>query len=146
MNRASERSWWSRHWVWAAPAGCLGCLFVCAGGVTLLGMALFGVVKSSYVYQESFQLISVSPTVQGAVGTPMKAKFFVTGTIEVTGSSGQADIAYDVSGPLGVGTVYAVASKSSGQWTFSKLEFKFEGTGFRIDVLEEAGLGLPRPE
>ena len=121
-------------------------MLVCAGGLALLGAALFGAFKSSHVYQESFQLISASPTLQGALGVPIKAKFFVTGSLELTGLSGQADIVYDVSGPWGTGTVDVVASQSAGKWNFSMLEVKLEGKGIRIDLFEESGLGPSRSE
>ena len=38
------------------------------------------------------------------------------------------------SGPKGKGTIYAVATKSAGEWTYSKLEVKIDSTGETIDL------------
>jgi hypothetical protein len=58
------------------------------------------------------------------------------GSISVSGSSGQADLAIPISGPIGKGTIYAVASKAAGQWTFSKLVVEIKATKERIDLIE----------
>ncbi len=52
------------------------------------------------------------------------------------GASGQADIAIPISGPKGKATIYAVATKSGGKWTYSKLTVQVVGGGDEIDLNE----------
>ncbi len=61
----------------------------------------------------------------------------VSGNINVSGPSGQADLSIPISGPDGKATIYAVATKSAGQWTFSTLVVEINGTMQRIDLLEQ---------
>ena len=48
-----------------------------------------------------------------------------------------------ISGPKGKGTIYFVASKFAGEWTFSKLIVEVEKTGERIDLIQEAAETSP---
>ena len=77
------------------------------------------------------------PAVEMALGTPIEEGLFVVGNINISGSSGQADLAIPISGPHGKGTIYAMAEKSAGQWTFSTLVVEIKTTGERIDLMEE---------
>jgi hypothetical protein len=52
----------------------------------------------------------------------------------VNGGSGDADLTIPISGPKGKGTIYAVATKSAGEWTYSKLVVKIDRTGDAIDL------------
>jgi hypothetical protein len=77
------------------------------------------------------------PVVETALGTPIEAGWFVMGNINISGSSGEADLAIPTSGPYDKATIYAVAEKSAGQWTFLTLVVKIKSTGDRIDLLQE---------
>ena len=48
-----------------------------------------------------------------------------------------------LSGPKGKGTLYFVASKFAGQWTFSKLMVEIASTGQRIDLVEDPATTSP---
>jgi hypothetical protein len=61
------------------------------------------------------------------------------GNINISGSSGEADLAIPISGPEDKGTIYAVAEKSAGRWIYSILEVEIKTTGERIDLLEQKG-------
>ncbi len=120
-----------------------GCLAVgCGGGlvlITLLTVAIFAfvmnVVKSSDAYKMAMEKAESNPAIVEAIGTPIEAGFFVTGSINTTGPSGNADVSVPLSGPKGEGTLYIVAQKSAGQWSFSTLEF--EGpAGDRVDLMK----------
>ena len=71
-----------------------------------------------------------------ALGTPIEEGLLVMGNINVTGSSGEADLAIPIAGPESEGTIYAVAEKSAGKWAYSILEVEVKTTGERIDLLE----------
>jgi hypothetical protein len=76
--------------------------------------------------------------VVNALGFPIKDGFFVSGKTNVSGSSGKADLTIPISGPKGKGTIYFVASKFAGEWTFSKLIVEVGKTGERIDLTDKA--------
>ncbi len=137
MVEQQQRSWWSRNWKWVLPVGCLTPVLVCGGCVAVILTAAFGTIKSSTPYQDSLAAVRNSPQAQAALGVPIEPGFLVTGEIEATGASGHADIGYSVSGPQGSGTVYAVADKSAGEWTFSTLVLELKETGERLDLLAQ---------
>jgi hypothetical protein len=61
----------------------------------------------------------------------------------VSGTSGQADMTVPISGPKGKGTIYFVATKFAGQWSFSKLMVEIGATGQRIDLIEDPATTSP---
>jgi hypothetical protein len=85
--------------------------------------------------------VRASAAVSAALGTPIKEGFFTSGSVNVSGPSGKAELAIPISGPKGSATVYVEAAKSMGQWSFSKLvvaiEGGEEGRNSRIDLLVE---------
>ena len=133
---AKQTSWWQRNWKWFVPVGCLGLLVLFTGFIALIVSVVFGILKSSEVYQVALDAARSEPAVEMALGTPIEEGLFVTGNINVSGSSGNADLAIPISGPEDEGTIYAVAEKSAGQWAFSILEVEIKTTGERIDLLE----------
>jgi hypothetical protein len=82
-------------------------------------------------------LAKTDPYVQEALGSPIEEGLLVMGNINVSGSSGHADLAIPVSGPQGSGTVYVVASKSAGRWTMLTLVVDIKATNERIDLLQD---------
>jgi hypothetical protein len=97
---------------------------------------VFTLMTSSDVYKEAVAVAKTHPAVVERIGSPIEEGLFITGNINVNGPSGAADIAIPISGPYGEATIYAVATKSAGQWTFSTLVMEVEDTKERIDLLE----------
>ena len=114
------------------PTGCLGLLLLAAGIVVVIVSIVFGALKSSDAYKTALAKAKADPRVVNALGSPIKDGFFVSGTTNVSGSSGHADLTIPISGPKGKGTIYFVASKFAGEWTFSKLMVEIKATGQRI--------------
>ena len=136
MNPQVPGSWWSRNWKWFVPTGCLGLLAAALGFVALIVTLVFGAMKSSDAYREALTRARASPAVQQALGTPIEDGLFMGGNIQVSGPSGHADISFPISGPKGKGTVYVVADKSAGQWTFSTLVAEIDATQERLNLLQ----------
>ena len=132
---ATESKLVGRNWKWFVPVGCLGLLTISIGFVSLIFFLVFSVMKSSDVYKEAISIAEAHPTVQEVIGTPLEEGTFVAGNLNTSGASGEADLAIPISGPNGKGTLYAVAEKSAGQWTFSTLVVEKKETGQRIDLL-----------
>ncbi len=135
MNRRPSQNWWGRNWKWFVPVGCLGMIVISIGFVTIIFFLVFSVIKSSDVYKEAIAIAEAHPSVQETIGTPLEEGTFVSGNLNTSGPSGEADLAIPVSGPNGKGTIYAVAEKSAGQWTFSTLAVEIKETGQRYDLL-----------
>jgi Cytochrome oxidase complex assembly protein 1 len=128
--------WWSRNWKWFVPTGCCLTPLVLGGAFfAFLVIVIFGAMKQSDAYKMAVARAKADQRVTNALGTPVEDGWFLWGSsTEVSGSSGEADLSIPISGPKGKGTIYAVATKSAGDWTFSKLNVKIESTGETIDL------------
>ena len=134
---APPRNWFQRNWKWLIPVGCLGLLLVPVGCVVGIAAITFGALKSSDVYQQSLERAKANPQVIEALGEPIDAGLLMSGSINVSGPSGEADVAIPIHGPNGKGTIYAVATKSAGTWTYSRLEVEIDGRAERIQLPRE---------
>jgi hypothetical protein len=112
-------------------------LLLVAGFVFVIVSIVFGAMKSSDAYKAALAKAKADPRVVTALGSPITDGFFVSGNTNVSGSSGHADLTVPISGPKGKGTIYFVASKFAGEWTFSKLMVEVAATGERIDLTEK---------
>ena len=119
MQSQDRGSWASRNWKWAIPVGCFGSLTI----FVVLGLGflslLFGVIKSSDVYKEAIKRVRSDRRVTEAIGEPITEGFWVGGNIETVNSTGNASIRIPINGSRSSGTIYAVAHKQAGSWTFS---------------------------
>lgn len=129
--------WWSRNWKWFVPTGCLTFLALIALFIVCITLFVFGVLKSTDVYKTALARAKNDQRVVAALGTPIKEGLVPSGKTNVEGSSGEADLAIPISGPKGKATIYAVATKSGGEWNFSKLSVAIEG-GETIDLVKSA--------
>ena len=127
--------WWSRNWKWFVPTGCCLTPLVLGGAfVAFLVLVVFGAMKQSDAYKMAVARAKSDPRVTSALGTPISEGWFLSGNTNVNGASGDADLTIPISGPKGKGTIYAVATKSAGDWTYSKLVVKIDSTGETIDL------------
>lgn len=136
LNPPPRKNWLSRNWKWFVPVGFLGVLVIIAGFVALIVSLIFGMMKSTDAYKDAMAKVKADPVVQSAIGTPIEESFFIMGSMHISGPSGQADLSIPISGPKGRGTIFIVAAKSAGQWTFSTLVVEIKDSGRRIDLLE----------
>ena len=130
------RSWWSRNWLWFVPTGCLGLLLLIALFVGGIVFFVFGVIKSSDVYKTAVAQAKANPRVTDALGTPISEGIVLSGSINTSGDTGNADLNIPVSGPKGKGTIFVTANKSGGIWYYSKMNVHVDGTGENIDINE----------
>jgi hypothetical protein len=118
-------------------------LLLAAGFVFVIVSIVFGAMKSSDAYRAALAKAKADPRVVNALGSPVTDGFFVSGKTDVSGSSGHADMTVPISGPKGKGTIYFVASKFAGEWTFSRLMVEIAKTGQRIDLIEDPPTTAP---
>lgn len=118
-------------------------LLLMVGFVFAIMSLVFGVMKSSDAYKMALAKAKADPRVMAALGSPIDDGLFVWGSSNVSGTSGQADLTIPISGPKGKGTIYFVASKFAGEWTFSKLMVEIADTKQRIDLIEDPPTAAP---
>ena len=128
---AEDESWWSRNWKRAVPLGCLAILLLLAGLVA--GIMAF--IRSVGPVEEALALASANCAVEAALGLPLDAGWTVSGSVNVSGPTGDAAMSFPVEGSRAPGRLHAVAYKETGRWEFQALQLEVEGSGERIDVL-----------
>jgi len=130
------KNWLQRHWLLAIIGGCCVLMLLFAGFIAALLIVVEGAIKKSDAYTQALAQARSNPLVIEKFGRPLQPGWFISGNIQVSGPSGNADISIPISGPKAKGTIYAVAKKSAGKWYFDKLEVESEGEQNRINLLQ----------
>jgi len=116
-------------------------MWLIIGFSIILGFALFisgfvyfigSIMKSSDAYQISLDQIQNHPQVIETLGKPIEAGFFVSGSVSIQNSTGNADISYNIEGPKATGKAYVEANKEKGQWLFQSIVVEVNPDGQRI--------------
>lgn len=130
-----KKSWLERNALWKIPLGCFT-LFVL---LAAFGIILLTVITSSFrhsdVYKQAIAQASANPQVREQIGEPIKPDWLISGELNVSGSSGKANLVIPISGPRGRGSIHAVAQKSGGVWRFTFLQVDFANKSSSIDLL-----------
>lgn len=128
-------------WKWAIPVGCLGLVTIVAGLVIGMIILLTGSMRSSWAYAEAVKMATRNPIVVQALGEPIEAAWRFSGSIDVSGPSGNAELAIPLEGPRGGGTLYVIAHKRAGEWSFELVEVEIDGREERVDLLSPVDAG-----
>ncbi len=134
MEPERPRSWWERNWKWFVPVGCATLLLLVAAAVAALFALILGAVRSSDAYAQGLARARGDCEVQRALGAPVAPGWWVGGSVNVTGPSGNADLSIPLRGSTGSGTLYLTATKAAGRWSFAVLEVEVAGRAERIDL------------
>ncbi len=135
MDSKPAPDWWVRNWTWLVPAGCLTGVVGVAGFIALIVSLLFGLLRSSTPYRQALARAQSDPVVISRLGTPISGGLLVSGSVQLSGGSGQARLAIPLEGPKGSGTLYVEARQSAGTWTYSTLTVQPDGAGAPISLL-----------
>ena len=121
MNAPASQTWLQRNTKWIVLAAV-------ALGVALLGLFIAAIVmiastamRSNDVYREAMARAQANPVLIERLGTPIEAGFFTSGSINVSGPSGNADLAIPIHGPRGEATINVVAEKRGGVWIYESM-------------------------
>lgn len=117
------------------PAGCLTGLAGVAGFIALIVSLVFGLLKSTTPYKEALARAQRDPVVIGRLGTPIQGGFLVSGNVNLSGGTGEAQLAIPLQGSRGSGTLYVEARQKAGTWTYSTLTVRPDGPGEPISLL-----------
>lgn len=125
--------WLRENWKKVAVVGCLGAMVFAVGcPIACITLVMKG-MKSSDAYVMAMERIRASDAARQALGEPISDGFLVSGKVNVSGGSGEADLSIPVSGPKGSGTLYVNARKAAGQWEFQRLDL--DAGGKRVSLL-----------
>src|SRR5687768_15873235 len=114
--------------------GCVGIIVVLTLAAGSCGYVIFRSIRSSDAYQMAVAELRRHPAAREALGEPIEEGLLTTGSVGVTGPSGEAKLAIPVSGPRGEGSLYVEAVKRAGEWEMTLLQLA-PPTGARIDLL-----------
>ncbi|MEA5444089.1 cytochrome c oxidase assembly factor Coa1 family protein [Cyanobium gracile] len=135
MDSKPAPNWWARNWKWLVPAGCLTGVAGLAGFIALIVGLVFGLIKSTTPYQQALAKAQKDPVVISRLGTPIRGGLLVSGSVNLSGGTGQANLAIPLQGSKGSGTLYVEARQSAGTWTYSTLTLQPDGVGEPISLL-----------
>jgi Cytochrome oxidase complex assembly protein 1 len=111
--------------------------------LAVLGTVFAG-IRSSDAAKQSLLRAQSNPLLVEKIGAPIDEGSLVVGSINVSGTSGDADLAMPISGPKGKATIYVTARKIGGTWNYSQMIAAIEGSGEKIDLLSGERPGEPQ--
>jgi hypothetical protein len=135
---APARNWLEANARWILPLAVFTLTAVCAVLAWAVLWGLLSLARSTQPYKMAMLAVTADSRVTAALGTPVVDRFLVTGHFHVNGPSGRAEFALPIKGPIERATIYAVAVKSAGYWTFEELSVVVGRPPHeRIDLLHE---------
>lgn len=133
-----QKTWFQRHLGLTIAGGCAVLLAAALTFTLILFTFIFGMMRNSDAVKMALRQAQSNPIVAERLGTPLETGWFMSGNINVSGPAGHAEMEIPVHGTKGKGTIYLVADKNAGLWTFSTLQVAFAENEPRIDLLQPA--------
>lgn len=127
-----RKSWIERRAAWVIG---IGAILLFATFFAAIFFAVGTLFHDSDAFHMAVSTAAVNPLVMEKVGNPIETGRFVSGNMNVTASTGQAEFSIPVSGPKGHGNLYVEAHKTAGIWRLSVLEFIADGSHTAVDIL-----------
>jgi cytochrome oxidase complex assembly protein 1 len=128
---------------WIARAGIGTLRFTLLAFLRLALSVVFRGFKSSGAYKEAVARALSHPEVRRELGEPVRPGWWVSGSVSVSGSTGEARFATPLHGPRGRAMLYVQARKIADRWRFDRLEVAVEGSSQPIRLLDPVA---PTPE
>ncbi|MEZ5323707.1 MAG: cytochrome c oxidase assembly factor Coa1 family protein [Verrucomicrobiales bacterium] len=117
--------------------GC-GCALLGFAGIAAFAVAIagfvFSMMKKSEPYQHAIAQVQTDSQAVAFLGEPIEPGWLVTGSINLSGSSGSADLSIPVEGSKASGRINVIASKSGGEWSYSVLRLTADGLAQPLDL------------
>ena len=132
-----KRSWIERHPLWKIPLGFATLMLLIGGFAVGTGTIVVASYRHSDVYKQAMARAIENPAVQEQIGKPIEAAWFISGSLHINGSSGNADFSIPISGPRANGSVRVIAFKRGGVWRFTYLQVNVAGQRSCIDLLAD---------
>jgi len=130
-----KKSWLEQNPIWKIPLGGLMLVFLVGTFFAIVMTVVTTSFRSSDVYKQALTQVASNSQVREQIGEPLKPAWLISGQLNVSGSTGNANLSIPISGPRGKGTIRAVANKTGGVWRFTHLQVSVEGQPTSIDLL-----------
>ena len=130
-----KKSWLEQNPYWKIPFGCLTLIFLIALFVVVLMTVITTSLRNSDVYKQALAQAASNSQVRLQIGEPLKPAWLLSGQLNVSGSTGNANLSIPISGPRGKGTIRAIANKTGRVWRFTYLQISVDGHPASIDLL-----------
>lgn len=122
--------------------GCGVLLVLGTIAMVVILFAIIGAIKHAQIYKTSIERLKDDPRAVAALGEITGFGFFPSGSIEVSGTEGKADLSIKVKGENQDGILYVKAKKVLGRWEYTVFTLETE-SGNRIDLLTPQGAPPP---
>jgi hypothetical protein len=129
-----RKSWWDRNWKWFVPTGCLSLILLFG---LFIGGIFFGVTSmmtNSDAYKQAMYEANHNPEVIQKLGNTIEKDGMVSGSINVSGETGNCNMEIPIKGSKGTGILFVNAHKKV-KWKFDELSVYANGT--EIDLLKK---------
>ncbi len=131
-------SWFSRNWKWFVPVIVITPILLLTLFIGGIFAFVFGIMKSSEPYKHTVEVVTHDSQALQALGAPVEIGRLVSGNVNTTEDSGEADLSIPVHGSAHEGKVYVIAKKSSGVWHYEKIQLWVNGESSGLDLLHHA--------
>ena len=134
-----RKGWLARNWKWLLATFILGGLVLMVGFFALI----MGAIRTSDVAKASVAMAQSNRRVVQQLGAPLEEGWLLSGSVNVSDGSGDADLSVPISGPKGKGTIYVTARKSGGRWNYSLMQVAIDASEEKIDLLSGGAVAAP---
>jgi len=105
----------------------------CVGAV--LG-GLFYAMRNNEPYEHALRRARENPQLREALGEPIEAGWWISGSISTDSTGGTAKLAIPISGPKGRARIYVDATRRAGRWEYTQLQVGVAGQDLNVDLRE----------
>lgn len=121
-----------------ALIGCAGVTLLFLGFFAVIFLGMIGMMRSSEPYIAAIRKANESPLAKQALGSPIEAVRFPSGSLSADGESKRAELNIPVSGPKGKGKLEVRAVKAGKDWTYHRMVLVVGEGEAEIDLLAES--------
>jgi len=121
-----------------ALIGCAGITLLFVGFATVIFLGMLGMMRSSEPYQVAVDKAKNSKLAQQALGTPIEAGKFPSGSFSTEGTFKKAELSIPVSGPKAKGRIMVRGEKSGKDWVYHRMVLVVGDDESEIDLLAES--------
>ena len=107
-------------WVWVG-IGCGAAVVGVVAFVAFIVFVVFASIRSATPYKDAITRAKSDPRVIAALGSPIEAGFWMTGSMKTENDSGSANITIPISGPKQSARIAIVGYKTAGRWSYTQM-------------------------
>lgn len=102
-----------------------------------LFLALGSIMSNNDAYMMSLEKVQSDDRIIQAMGEPIEAGWFTTGSISTSGSKGKADLSIPISGSKCKGRIYSQSERRLGEWEVLLLVVKLDCNSKKLILIDK---------